>query len=152
MRRAKLCAGIRQFGAILLGITSQRQPVRYLIAGAWNTAFAYGIVVVLYAKLSPQLATWEVALIANVLAISMSFLTYKLFVFRTHGNWLREYLRCYVAYGGMSIVSIALFTALVDGLRQSVWLAQALTILITVGVSYFAHKTFTFKGGGTDRT
>lgn len=91
-------------------------------------------------------------MIANVLAISMSFLTYKLFVFRTHGNWLREYLRCYVAYGGMSIVSIALFTALVDGLRQSVWLAQALTILITVGVSYFAHKTFTFKGGGTDRT
>ena len=86
-----------------------------------------------------------VALIANVLAITMAFLTYKIFVFRTKGNWLVEYFRAYVVYGTTAVFGIGLLWFLVDGVGLQFWLAQGLAILITVVVSYIGHSRFTFR-------
>jgi putative flippase GtrA len=118
---------------------------RYLLAGGWNTLFGYCLGVSLYTLLSPSLNTVLIAVLANIIAISMSFLTYKLFVFRTKGHWMREYLRSYVAYGGTAVLGIFLFWFLIDTLNVSIWLTQFFTIAITAAFSYFAHKYFTFR-------
>jgi putative flippase GtrA len=118
---------------------------RYLLAGAWNTVFGYGVGVGLYTFFSPRLNTVLIAILANLIAISMSFMTYKLFVFRTRGNWMREYLRSYVAYGGTAILGIFLFWFLIDILSASIWLTQLLLIILTATISYFTQKYFTFK-------
>lgn len=128
---------------MLSDLTSER--MRYLLAGAWNTAFGYGITVGLYLALSDTLHITLIGTIANVLAISMAFATYKVFVFRSHGNWLAEYLRSYVVYGGTAVVGIALLWLLVDGLHIKIWFAQGALILITVVISYIGHARFTFK-------
>ena len=118
---------------------------RYFLAGGWNTLFGYGLGVSLYTLLSPLLNTVLIAVLANVIAISMSFLTYKIFVFRTKGHWMREYLRSYIAYGGTASLGIFLFWFLIDTLNVSIWLTQFLSIAITAITSYFAHKYFTFR-------
>jgi len=123
----------------------KKQSLRYLLAGGWNTVFGYGIGVGLYTILSSQLHVAVIAAIANILAITMSFLTYKLFVFKTTGNWLSEYGRSYLVYGSMALLSIILLWAMVDYLGVDIWYAQALVILLTVGVSYLGHKFFTFR-------
>ena len=123
----------------------KKQSLRYLLAGGWNTVFGYGIGVGLYTILSSQLHVAVIAAIANILAITMSFLTYKLFVFKTTGNWLSEYGRSYLVYGSMALLSIVLLWAMVDYLGMDIWYAQALVILLTVGVSYLGHKFFTFR-------
>ena len=123
----------------------QKQSLRYLMAGGWNTLFGYGVGVGLYTVLSHELHVAVIAAIANILAITMSFLTYKLFVFKTTGNWLSEYGRSYVVYGSMALLSIALLWALVDYLGIDIWYAQALVVLLTVGISYLGHKFFTFR-------
>ena len=123
----------------------QKQSLRYLLAGGWNTVFGYGISVALYTALSHKLHVVVIAVIANILAITMSFLTYKIFVFKTTGNWLNEYGRSYLVYGSMALLSIVLLWALVDYLGVDIWYAQALVIILTVGVSYLGHKFFTFR-------
>lgn len=123
----------------------ERKPLRYLLAGGWNTVFGYATSVGLYALLADKLHIAVIAAIANIFAITMSFLTYKLFVFKTSGNWLLEYCRSYIVYGGMAIFGIVLIWIFVDIWKWQIWYAQALVILITVGASYLGHKFFTFK-------
>ncbi len=122
----------------------QKQSMRYLLAGGWNTVFGYGVGVGLYTLLSNQLHVAVIASIANIFAITMSFLTYKLFVFKTTGNWLLEYGRSYLVYGSMALLSVVLLWVLVDYVGMNIWFAQALVSILTVGISYFGHKFFTF--------
>ena len=123
----------------------ESQKIRYLLAGGWNTIFGYSLGVSLYVLLSPGLNTFVIAILANVIAISMSFLTYKVFVFRTTGEWLREYLRSYVSYGSTAVLGVFLFWFLVDVFGMNIWLTQLLCITMTATLSYFANKYFTFK-------
>jgi putative flippase GtrA len=123
----------------------EHKPLRYLLAGGWNTFFGYGVSVGLYTLFADKLHITMIAAVASIIAITMSFLTYKLFVFKTKGNWLLEYARSYIIYGGMAIFGIILLWILVDFLDWPIWYAQALVILITVGASYIGHKSFTFK-------
>lgn len=123
----------------------EHKPLRYLLAGGWNTVFGYATSVGLYVFLADKLHIMVIAAIANIFAITMSFMTYKLFVFKTSGDWLLEYGRSYIVYGGMAIFGIVLIWIFVDILKWQIWYSQALVILITVGISYMGHKFFTFK-------
>lgn len=123
----------------------EHKPLRYLLAGGWNTVFGYATSVGLYALLADKLHITLIAGIASIVSISMSFLSYKLFVFKTSGNWLIEYGRSYLVYGGMSIFGIILIWIFVDFFGWKMWYAQLPVMLITVGTSYLGHKFFTFK-------
>ena len=123
----------------------QSDRVRYLIAGAWNTFFGYSLAVLLFLALTDKLHTVIIALIANFFAILMSFTTYKIFVFRSRGNWRREFIRAFMVYGNMALTSIGLLWILIDIIKLNIWLSQALTLVLTVSLSYFLHKKFTFR-------
>ena len=118
--------------------------VRYLIAGAWNTIFGYSLGVILFLLLTDSLHTAIIALICNLIAMAMSFVVYKLFVFKTTGNWTGEYLKACMVYGNAAIISIFLIWFFVDILGWNIWTSQALTVGITVLISYVGHKKFTF--------
>jgi putative flippase GtrA len=75
----------------------------------------------------------------------MSFLTYKFFVFRTKNNWLKEYLRSYIIYGGVALISLCILWLAVDFLKMPFWIAQALVMSVGVLSSYIGHDRFTFK-------
>lgn len=126
---------------------------RYLLVGGFNTLVGYGLGVGLYLALAARLHILVIGVIANVLAITVSFTTYKYLVFRSPGRWLVEYLRSYLVYGGSALVGIMLLWLLVDGLRLPIWLAQGLAIILTVIASYLGHDRFTFRrpqSGSTD--
>ena len=108
-------------------------------------AFGYGIGVALFYSLSPRLHTVVIGVLANILAITMSFTTYKLFVFKTKGNWLSEYFRSCMVYAGMALLGVVLLWLMVDHLGIKIWLAQGLVIASTVVISYIGHARFTFK-------
>lgn len=99
----------------------------------------------LYYLLYDYLHLLVILVITNMLTISMSFFTYKLFVFKTTGNWLIEYVRCYVVYGGIALVGMLLIWIMVDFIEVPFWIAQALIVMVTVVLSYASHKRFTFK-------
>ena len=123
----------------------KNQKLRYLIAGVWNTLFGYLCGVIIYYKFGDQLGVVIVAILANILAISMSFFSYKIFVFKTRGNWMIEYIRAYCVYGLSAGVGIVILFIFVTCLGIKFWLAQGLVIFLTVVVSFIGHKKFTFR-------
>jgi putative flippase GtrA len=127
---------------------------RYLLVGAWNTLFGYGTFAALVFILDPVLAHGYV--LANVLSglvnITVAFLGYKWFVFRTKGNYLREWARAFAVYStGIAVGTICL-PALVQALRYGAglgrsapYIAGALITGAGVILSFFGHKRFTFR-------
>lgn len=122
--------------------------IRYLLAGAWNTFLGYIAGLALYYGLEGRIHVVTVGVMANIFAITMAFMTYKLFVFRTKGNWLGEYFRAYLVYGATGVMSIGLLWLLVGGLELPFWLGQGMAIILTVVASYIFHARFTFKVSG----
>jgi putative flippase GtrA len=123
----------------------ETQKVRYLAVGGVNTVVGYAVGVAAYQLLAGSLHILGIGIFANIITISFSFLTYKTLVFRTQGQWLQEYLRAYVIYGGVAIFGIFLLWLFVNTMGISIWLAQGMVIVLTVAASYIGHTHFTFR-------
>jgi putative flippase GtrA len=133
------------------------QVVRYLLVGGFNTCFGYALFVA-FNYLFRALGVYgsEIAsLLGNVIAITVAFLGYKWFVFRTHGNYLREWLRCLSVYGSSMLFALVMLPPLTLLLRR--WyghsqmasnVAAAILTVVTVAASYFGHKHFSFRRSG----
>ena len=140
----------------LLRITEHFPPGqfgRYLIVGVVNTAVGYGTYAGLTALLTPHVpnAYMLASLISSFLNITFSFLTYKRFIFKTKGNYLREWSRCIVVYGGTGLVGTALLGPMVFAIRHltptersAPYIAGALIALVTAVSGFLGHKHFSF--------
>ena len=128
------------------------QVVRYLVVGVWNTLFGYGLFALLTYLLTPRIpyAYMAASVLSHVVAVTVAFVGYKRFVFRTQGNFLREYFRCYVVYGTTFLVSFSLLPVLVFLLNlmmdraYSPYVAGAILTAGNVVLSFFGHQRYTF--------
>jgi len=135
------------------------QLLRYLCVGAFNTAFGYGLYALALALLNhsvPQrylyLTVIAASVISTPISITVAYFGYKLFVFRTRGNHLREWLKAFGVYGVGMLPGLLVLSALTR-LLQSVlhhknyagYLAGALVQGFTVIISFLGHKKITFK-------
>jgi putative flippase GtrA len=136
------------------------QLVRYILVGAWNTFFGYAMFAVLTYLLSDLIAYGYMvaSVVSNILAITIAYIGYKFFVFKTKGNYLREYLRFYAVYGVAAGVNLALLPILVTalnfmGVREmySPYLAGALLTFMTVVLSFLGHRNFSFRPRSSPR-
>lgn len=123
----------------------REQGSRYLCCGIVNTLFGYFGSLWIYYSLRGILTTFWIVLLARIVTISFSYSTYKVFIFKTKGHWIREYFRCLVSYGFISVVSMAMLIVLVDYVGIPFWLAQLFTIGIGVAFSFVAHSYYTFS-------
>ena len=130
------------------------QLLRYVIVGIWNTAFGYGTFAALTALLYRYGKNSYLAamLLSNLLSITVAFLGYKWFVFKTKGNYLKEWVRCLSVYSGGMLISFVTLPGLVIALRRwfgfdrsAPYLAGALLTGVTVVVSFFGHKHISFR-------
>ncbi len=129
--------------------------VRYLAVGTVNTAFAYGCFALFTLLLNPLFAYGYVlaSLIANLFTITFSFLGYKWFVFKTHGNYLKEWIRCIGVYAGSMLLSAAALPVLVPIIQHETgnahsapYIAGAIVMAGSVIVSFFGHRHISFAG------
>jgi putative flippase GtrA len=124
-------------------IDKKRQ--RYFIAGIMNTIFGYLIAIYLYKNLANNFNILIIGFFINVISISFSFFVYKIFVFKTKGFWLQEYVKSFITYGVSAVIGLALLWMMVDILGLSIWYAQAYAMTLTGVISYLGHAYFTFK-------
>lgn len=120
------------------------QLVKYILVGIFNTIFGIGLytVVILLLGESHYLL---LGFICNIIAITQAFLFYKLFVFKTKGNYLAEYLRTYITNGTSMFTGLVMMYILVSLLKISAIYANIIVTGITVVINFFMHKGFTFK-------
>ena len=94
--------------------------LRYLITGAWNTLFGYGTFALFTALLAPLgRQSYLLAVIpASLINITVSFFGYKWFVFKTKGNYFREWCRCVAVYSTSIALNMALLPIFVFLIRH----------------------------------
>jgi putative flippase GtrA len=140
--------------AILTAHFPPGQFGRYLVVGAWNTLFGYASFAALTAVLTPLIpySYMAASLVSSILNITVAFLGYKWFVFKTKGNYLREWARCVMVYSGSIAIGLALLPVLVGIIRHTSryergapYIAGALLIGISVVFSFVGHKRFSFR-------
>ncbi len=127
---------------------------RYLLVGAGNTLFGYGTFALLTALLDRVMPHGYIlaSVLSSVLNISVAYLNYKWLVFKTKGNYLREWARCVAVYSGGILIGAALLPVVVFAIRHATrvdaaapYIAGALLIGVNAVYSFLGHKNFSFR-------
>jgi putative flippase GtrA len=133
---------------------------RYLVVGAGNTLFSYCVFAGLTAVLTAYIpyAYVVASVLGNLVSITFSYLTYKWFIFKTKGNYLREWVKCVAVYSGAALVGIALLPVLVFLIRRftvfytaAPYIGGAIIAGLAVIMSFTGHKNFTFRTTSTEQ-
>jgi putative flippase GtrA len=132
--------------------------MRYLLVGAWNTLFGYGCFFLLeriflhLAPTRPAFTASIASVVATVINVTVSFLGYKWFVFRTQGDYWREYCRSMLVYLPSLILNAVAIGPLTEAFQlvpslkiKAPYLAGAALAVVTVLASFFGHKHISFK-------
>lgn len=142
-----------RFGSLTAHIPAG-QFGRYLLVGTGNTLFGYGTFALFTTLLAPVIPYSYVAasLISSVLNITVAYLGYKWFVFKTKGNYLREWARCVAVYSSAILLGMILLPIVVFVLRSSTrmttsapYVAGAILMACSTVYSFLGHKKFSFR-------
>lgn len=143
-----------RLNAIMAHYLPPGQFGRYLLVGAGNTLFGYGSYALFTAILTPVMAHGYIvaAVMSSLLNITVSFLGYKLFVFKTRGHYLREWVRCVGVYSGGIFIGVITLPILVALIRHNTrffveapYIAGALLTTLTALYGFLGHKHFSFR-------
>ncbi len=135
------------------------QFFRYLCVGVFNTAFGYGLYALMLFLLNhsvPQrylyLTVIAASLISTPISITIAYFGYKIFVFKTRGNHLHEWLKAFGVYGVGMLPGLLVLSALTRLLQSLLhhkdlagYIAGGLVQGFTVVISFLGHKKITFK-------
>jgi putative flippase GtrA len=145
---------LKQSALNLNSKASRWQFVRYVLVGGFNTVFGFGVFALLnwsFRSLG-SFAYMYAWLLSNIIAITAAFLAYKWFVFRTRGNYLIEWIRCFGVYGSGMLFGAVALPITVTILRRTLqkpegapYIGAALLTVVTVVLSFFGHRHFSFR-------
>ena len=120
------------------------QVVRFLVTGGWNTLFSYAVFSGWYIFFSEKVHYMAILTVATVFGVTNAYICHKFFVFKTKGNYLREYLRFYAVYSVQIVINYVALPIFIK-LGVSAYLAQGLIIGVTTVGTYLGHKHFSFR-------
>lgn len=126
---------------------------RYLVIGIANTVFGYGTYAGLTAMFTNHIpfAYLLASVISCLLSVTFAFVNYKLFIFKTKGNALREWSRCVLLYSGSGLMVTVLIAPTVFAIRflgladkSAPYIGGGLLMGASVVAGFLGHKTFSF--------
>jgi putative flippase GtrA len=123
----------------------RNQRVAYLLVGGINTLVGLGIFVVVHELFGDRVGYMGSLVISYAFAIVIAFTMHRRFVFKVTGHLLRDFAR----FASVHISSLAINAVLLPLLVEAVGLppivAQTAATGLTVVISFFAHKYFSFQ-------
>jgi putative flippase GtrA len=131
---------------VSIAAVTQRRPLRFLMAGAANTAFGLAIYPALLWSVPAFRTHYLLALgIAQAVSLCFAFTTYKLGVFRTRGNILREFATFASFYLFNYAANWVALPALVELAQVPPVIAQLSFTVALIAGSWFWHSRVTFR-------
>lgn len=136
-------------GRTLALARTHEEKLRFLVVGVWNTLFSVALLWALERSIphdaNSLLQKQLILTLVWVIAVTQNFFTFKLLVFRTKGNWLREYGKMYVTYSATFVIQSVLIQLISGRFGVSLFIANIPVIFIVTILSYLGHKYFTFR-------
>lgn len=127
----------------MLKIINKNQ-IKYIISGVWNTLFSYLVFIALYYYFTNTSYIYLLC-VSQVIGITNAYIVYKFIVFKTKGNYLKEYFRFYLVYGFSLLLNFFLIIIFVDFFEMNPLIAQGIIAFIVALIGYFGHSIFSFR-------
>jgi putative flippase GtrA len=143
------------------------QVLRYLCVGVFNTLFGQATFAAINFLLDQRHVPASyifASLLSSLINITVAYLGYKFVVFRTRGNYLREWLKAMAVYSSVLIPALLVLPLLVklfehvlpavllvwhghtvSGNKAAPYIANALMTVVTVISSFLGHSKVTFR-------
>lgn len=135
---------------------NNRDFVRYLLIGGWNTLFGLGLYYLLLFFTQKYSSYFYLIAgpISNELAIIQSFFSYKFLVFKTKGHYISEYIKIRAVYGIATLISLPILAFFTEASKYFLnveyqylapYIGGTATTIITILFSFFGQKKFVFN-------
>lgn len=123
----------------------RHEKIRFLAVGVFNTVFGYLVFLALYLAFGARCHYLILSSVAHILSVLVAFCGQRTLVFRSAQPWPREFIRYNISLLFSFLTGLLSLYVLVEfaGLTPSV--GQAITVVVTVVISYLAHRHFSFK-------
>ena len=121
-----------------------KHGVNYILVGIWNTFFGVGLYTALLI-ICGQKHYLLLGIICHIISVTNAFLCYKYFVFKTKGNFFKEYFKCLSVYSSNMVLGTIEMYICVSLLGwNAVYVNFALTAVNFV-LNYIGHRYFSFS-------
>lgn len=125
-------------------IKKYRLLLRFLLIGG-NNAFASFLFYVLFIKVLGA-EHYQISLFVSWCFSSfLSFILQKMLVFKTKGNWLKEYKRCLMTWAIAYCINAVTLAIAVHWLVLHVIISQLIALSITTITTFLLFKFFAFN-------
>ena len=131
------------------------EKLRYLLVGGFNTVLSYAVLNLLdwcFGKInltagwkySPEVVANTALIVQYALTINFSIFTMRYYVFRSHGNWKKEFAKAWMVYIFMYLINAPILTALMVLFKLKTWSAQAIYLTFSTIITFILHKYYSF--------
>jgi putative flippase GtrA len=121
-----------------------------VIVGGINTVVGFAWFIGFQLLLQDWLGYMVVLLCAHVASVLCAFVLYRRFVFRVRGHVIRDLGRFEVVNLAALGINAALLPLLVEVFGLQVLVSQSLIVSVTMLVSFFGHRGFSFRRTSAD--
>ena len=126
-------------------IVNDKVKVRFILAGIINTVFGLSAYPILYYSLAKfNLHYLVILFISQVICITFSYATNKIFVFKTRGNFVSEYVKFSSFYLSYFLVNLLALPFMVEVLKINPIFSQIIFTFFVVISSFFWHSKISF--------
>lgn len=125
--------------------STREQGLRYLVVGAFNTAFGFGSFAAMQLAAGDHVGYMAILVVAWIVNVFEAYLAYRYLVFRVHGAFWRDLARFSLVYVGAFAFNLAALPVMVDVAGLPVIPAQGVVMVVTVVASFLAHRNFSFR-------
>ena len=136
---------LRRHHAWIDALWKRSLELRFLAVGVINTGFGYGSFWLLYTLSHGRLHYLIIQLLSHVASVTNAFVWHRRVTFRSAGAWWPEFVRFNLSYLGTLALGLIALPALIAGLGLHPLVAAAIVMLLTMTVSFFAHRGFSFR-------
>jgi putative flippase GtrA len=121
------------------------RPLRFAVAGAWNTAVGFGLFTMLQLTVGDRIGYLAVLAVSTVIAVVQAHLVQRLLVWRSRSPYLGELARFSTVHLFVYALNVLLLTAAVE-----MWHAPVLPSQYLIGggllvLAYVVQSRWTFR-------
>lgn len=132
------------------------EKLRYLLVGGFNTVLSYSLLNFLdwsFNKINvargwnypPELVANVALFLQYIVTINVSVATMRYYVFRSRGDWRKEFAKAWSVYIFLYLINAPILTFLMVVFSLRVWAAQAIYLIFSTILTFILHKYFSFR-------
>lgn len=132
------------------------EKLRFLLVGGFNTVLAYGVLNALdwcFGKINMaynfgfanEVVANAALLIQYIITINISVATMRYYVFRSHGDWRKEFAKAWSVYVFLYLINAPILTFLMIVFKLETWAAQGIYLIFSTICTFLLHKYFSFR-------